>query len=90
MSITAYDGIFSLLVFMVFLVPAVVAGLKGYSLRRYGMLISLPLLYMLVTGLKGHCFQAHQSLLKELATLIQKPTMLPLKILSPMTLLGKR
>ena len=47
MSIIAYDGIFSLLVFLVFLVPAVVAGLKGYSLRRYGMLISLPLLYML-------------------------------------------
>ena len=50
MGVTAYDGLYSLLVFTVFLLPAVIAGIFGRQLRWYGILISVPMLYMLCVG----------------------------------------
>ena len=50
MGVTAYDGLYSLLVFSVFLLPVVIAGICGQQLRSYGLLISVPMLYMLCVG----------------------------------------
>lgn len=47
-TIEAYGNVFALLVFAIVLLPAVVLGLRGKSTTYYGMLVSIPVIYMLL------------------------------------------
>lgn len=50
MAITPYSSFFSLIVFFLFLLPAIFLGIKEKSIKSYGMIISIPML-MLVMGI---------------------------------------
>ncbi len=44
MVFAQYDNLFSLFLFSLFLVPAIILGIHGRNLKRYGMIISIPAL----------------------------------------------
>ena len=48
MVITEYGNMFSLYIFGLLLLPAVVMGCLGKKIHYYGMVISIPILYMLM------------------------------------------
>lgn len=48
MVISEYGSIFSIVLFGYLLIPAVLLGLWGKKIKYYGMLVSLPALYLLI------------------------------------------
>ena len=56
MTVSSYSNFFSLFIFGIFMIPAVILGLLGkktkkiginYALKRYGMIISIPMMVLL-------------------------------------------
>ena len=47
-QLSAYGSFFSLYIFGLLLIPAVILGLCGCRLKYYGMLLSIPLLCSLL------------------------------------------
>lgn len=47
MTINSYANFFSLVVFAVFLIPAIILGITGKKMKWYGMIISVPMIVLL-------------------------------------------